>query len=144
MKTPMKTIERRSFATFEDFREFARGVRLLFFHVFAGQPDPDVLDALSTWSPHETLLLLEVGEDQGFLRKTLITPEVRLGQIPVSKPLSQMRGLGAWANGTIVGFTEDPILFDKIVRTGRHAISIPIQTPTRQVYRKLIEERLRQ
>ena len=137
MMTSPKIVDRQAFADFEGFRVYTQAYRLVFFHVFTGQPDPQVYDALSTWSPHEALLLLEVNEDQGFLRQTLIAAELTKGKNAASRPLVELRGLGAWADRAIVGFTEDPALFEKIVRDGRNAISTKVATLTRKACRSL-------
>ena len=128
MASPLRIIQQQSFACFEEFRECAKQVRLLFFHVYTGQPDPLVFEALSTWSPNEALLLMDVDEDRGFLRNTIAPSSITKDKTAPSRPLIELRGLGAWADRSIVGFTEIPDLFDHIVRQGREAISTKVDT----------------
>lgn len=115
----MKALERKAFSTFVEFRTYAQMFRVLFFHVFSGQPDKRVLDEFSTYNAHEALLLFDVGDDLGFLQDNLISIDLTRDGKPVSKPLIEMRGLGAWAKGKVVCATEDPEFFDDVVRTTR-------------------------
>ncbi len=98
---------RFTFATFASFDEFKHNLvakELLFFHVFHGTPSDDVLRLLSEGKENERVLLLDVAKDRGFLNGTPIT--VTSDRKFVSKPLAEMRGVGAWAKGAFFGFEE--------------------------------------
>lgn len=126
----MKTIERRAFANFDEFRQHVQEFRLVFFHVFDATPDQRVLDEFGTYSAHELVVLLDVREDKGFLGQNLIGIDITRDKRTVSKPLIEMRGLGAWAKGRVICATEDPTLFDDVVRTARQYILPSLFSPT--------------
>ena len=94
-----------TFATFGDFKKSAAHVKLVFFHIFEGRPSKAVLKLLSACEDIHTALLLDVGNDLGFLRNTLMS--VNGNGKTVAKTWSEFRGLGAWANGEVFGFEEN-------------------------------------
>jgi hypothetical protein len=115
----MKALERKSFVSFVEFRNYAQMFRVLFFHVFSEKPDQRVLDEFSTYNAHEALLLFDVKDDRGFLEENVISIDLTRDRRPMSKLLIDMRGLGAWAKGKVVCATEEPEYFDDVVRKAR-------------------------
>jgi hypothetical protein len=107
-----------AFSSFEEFKK--RAVKeLVFFHVFEGNPSAAVQKLLSTCQENECILLLDVGNDRGFLKNTPIKVSVTADSHPVSKPLGDLRGLGAWAKGMNFGFEENEAAFESFISTAR-------------------------
>ncbi|MBL8797844.1 MAG: hypothetical protein JNM56_28360 [Planctomycetia bacterium] len=103
----MKAIEQRAFRDMDEFREFAARFPVLYFHVFEGSPDDQTIAAFKKCGDDEALVLLDVADDLGFLDQTQVTVEVTRDHQFVSKPLRLLRGVGAWAKGTLVDFAQD-------------------------------------
>lgn len=109
-----------SFKSFDDFKSVLGDARLIFFHVFEGEPESSILQHFEAPSQGELLLLFDVERDEGFLARTPVTVEIT--DAPrrfLSKPLIQLRGLGAWAKGTLVDFELHSDRYPELIRKAR-------------------------
>ncbi len=62
----MKSIERRSFADLQEFREYAwNAARLVYYYVFDGTPDQRIIDSLAGCGPDEALVLIAIVKKRG-------------------------------------------------------------------------------
>ena len=95
---------RATFSNFEEFKKEASANEPLFFLVFEKRPNDTVLKLLAEHADCERVLLLDVAEDRGFLKNTPITVDGTPAREVLSKPLAELRGIGAWARGTFLGF----------------------------------------
>jgi hypothetical protein len=120
----MKSVEQRSFSDSDQFREYAMIAPLLYFHVFEGKPDQRFLDALSGCGDDEALLLLDVAEDQGFLKKTRVTTEITPERRFISKALCELRGLWAWGKGTVIDSVSEPADVGRVIESA-HRFAFP-------------------
>lgn len=109
-----------SLKSFDDFKTLLGDATLVFFHVFEREPESSVLKHFEAPSHDELLLLLDVKADEGFLAHTPVTVEVTDAPRQfLSKPLIQLRGLGAWAKGTLVDFETHPDRLQDLIRKAR-------------------------
>jgi hypothetical protein len=115
----MTNAARTSFASLEEFKESLVKGELLFFHVFERVPSAWVLNTLADGREGERLLLLDVNEDRGFLAATPITVEIRPDGSMPTRPLIELRGLGAWGRGTLYGFEQDAARISEFVVKAR-------------------------
>jgi hypothetical protein len=114
----MNVIERRSFESETEFREFCRAAGMVYFYIYAATPNPAVVEALvRETGPGETILLLNADDDRGFLRGT--TELVRENGKLRAKPLIEMRGVGSWANGTVGGYYDSEAEVPNVVANAR-------------------------
>ncbi|MBI1832733.1 MAG: hypothetical protein HYR84_14930 [Planctomycetes bacterium] len=98
---------RTAFATLEEFKEQLVSGELLFFHVFELQPEKTVLSLLNSHEDNERVLLFDALQDGGFLATTPVVVEITQDSPFISKSLAELRGLGAWAKGSLFGFETD-------------------------------------
>ena len=122
----MKTLERKSFQDEAAFRLFASRVPLLYFHVFETTPNEQVLLALQSCGEGEKVILLDITEDSGFLAQTQVTVEITQVHQFISKPLSQVCGVGAWAKGTLVDFVQDTNGIPELMHKARRFAIPPV------------------
>ena len=116
----MTNVRNASFASLDAFKTVLGDARLIFFHVFEGEPEANVLRLLDASSHDELLLLLDVGNDEGFLASTPITVEITEPPRQFrSKPLIELRGLGAWAKGTLFDFETNSDRFSDFIKKAR-------------------------
>jgi len=97
-----------------------------------------MLDALGNCGDDEALLLLNVAEDQGFLRQTQVTTEITQDHRFISKPLCDLGGLWAWAKGTLIDFCEDHFGVERVIQNGRRFALAPERSGEEK--RRIIEE----
>jgi hypothetical protein len=123
----MKSIERRSFANLQEFREYAwNAARLVYYYVFDGTPNQRIIDSLAGCGPDEALVLLDVAEDRGLLRQTDVTVDITPDREFVTRKMAEYPGLGAWAKGTSVRFVTDPSDVPSLVEYSRR-FALPSQ-----------------
>ncbi len=102
----VKRIDQQAFRNKVEFLKYSMVAPVVYFHIFEGQPDSEILRALDECSDDEALVLLDVLDDQGFLRDTTRTVEISTDHQFVGKPLLEHRGIGAWAKGTLVAWAD--------------------------------------
>jgi hypothetical protein len=107
------------FASLDEFKNYTVRNELLFFHVFEDCPNHRILQLLSECADNERVLLLDVANDTGFLKNTPITVEITADRRFISRPLAELRGLGAWAKGTLFGFEENEAEIGSFVSKAR-------------------------
>ena len=106
-KKIMKKNQRVAFSSIDQFKKTLGEAKLVFFHVFDSESNPNLLSLFATSTDDEILLLMDTREDQGFLASTPIVVQVTAPPRQfISKALLGMRGIGAWAKGTFFGFEE--------------------------------------
>jgi hypothetical protein len=98
---PRKKFLKTSFASAEKLNEYLAKNEFIFFHVFNHEPGDHVLKLLAQHSERERLFLFDAAQDAGFLRSV----PVPRGQTE-SASLVDLRGIGAWANGALIGIEE--------------------------------------
>lgn len=109
-----------SLASLDELKEQAKSAKIVYFHVFDLAADPLVKELWASARPGETLLLLDVNADRGFLSSTPITIEITSDRQFISKPLVQLRGLGAWARGVLIGFETNPMQWRDLLIKSRN------------------------
>ena len=116
----MTNIQSASFTSLDDFKTVLGDARLIFFHVFAGEPEVSILRLFEASSQDELLLLLDVEQDRGFLKGTPVTVEITDAPRQfLSKPLNELRGFGAWAKGTLIDFEVDSNRYSDLIKKAR-------------------------
>jgi hypothetical protein len=117
-----RTVQRfinTAFSNLDDFKKNLVAKELLFFHIFEGSPNKGVLGLLAECEENERVLLLDVAIDKGFLKNTPITVIVTADRQFMSKPLAELRGLGAWAKETFFGFEDNEAAFGSFISKAR-------------------------
>jgi hypothetical protein len=107
------------FSSLDEFKNSLVRNELLFFHIFEEHPNNRLLQLLSHCADNERVLLLDVAKDTGFLRNTPITVDITANRTFASRPLAELRGLGAWAKGTFFGFEENEAEIGSFVSKAR-------------------------
>jgi hypothetical protein len=107
------------FASLDEFKNSLARNELLFFHIFEKHPNNRVLQMLSQCADNERVLLLDVANDTGFLKNTPITVDITADRRIISRPLAELRGLGAWAKGTLFGFEDNEAEIGSFVSRAR-------------------------
>lgn len=116
----MTHVQTASFTSLDDFKTVLGTARLIFFHVYEGEPAVSILRHFEASSQDELLLMLDVEQDKGFLNGTPVTTEIT--ETPrqfVAKPLNELKGLGAWAKGTLVDFEVDSNRYSDLIQRAR-------------------------
>ncbi|MFO0968584.1 MAG: hypothetical protein U0793_23760 [Gemmataceae bacterium] len=108
-----------SLGSLDELKEQAKSAKIVYFHVFDSAPDSLITELLASTRPDEHLLLLDVNADRGFLSNTPITLYITSDRQFISKPLVQLRGLGAWARGVLVGFETRPDQWREFIKKCR-------------------------
>lgn len=116
----MTKIDHTSFSTFSEFKSVLAKARLVFLHVFAGAPNEKLLSLLDPSLKNELLVLLDRDADAGFLASTPIVVDVSAPPRKfVTKQLIDLRGVGAFAKGAMVGFEENEQNFSAFISKSR-------------------------
>lgn len=116
----MNKIESRSFSSESEFNGYCQDTPIVYYYIFDGNPDQSLVGAFSDVGADEILVLLNVGDDKGFLAGTRMTSEILRDPIRfVSKPLSEFRGVGSRARGVPIGFANTLTEIPKLIRDSR-------------------------
>lgn len=113
-----------AFSNLDELRRAFGGGQLVFFHVFKGQPNMSLLKVLAHCLRDEPVLLLDVAQDGGMLRDTPVNGALSTGQVRLT-PLVNLRGVGAWADGAVIGFEEQDAQVPAFVAATRQSRQAP-------------------
>jgi hypothetical protein len=119
----MKKMETRSFADQTEFCEYCRPKKIVYFYIFQGVPQPQIVEVLVRESgPDESILLLRAEDDRGFLKdqSELIREN---GQLTTRRWIDA-QGVRSWSHGMLGGTYEDGEDLAPLFRNARKCAKI--------------------